>query len=191
VAATLSGQQPTACKPARPGGFAWFECTQRGIRLRDGRLIKTNGDQHPDAGAEAVRWQINEGELMQALGRGRPFNRTADNPLDVDLLFDAALPIAVDQVVRWRRPSLLFETLADEGLMLTAPCDLVRIWPELWPNEKAAYRTVQAGVPELPELVTAEYQLKGPKMKRRTAFFDPARVRDLHAWIACRFNHGT
>jgi bifunctional DNA primase/polymerase-like protein len=186
LAATLNGQQPTACKPARPGAFAWYQPIERGIKLRDGRMIKTDGDLHPDAVAEPVRWHICEGELVQALGRSRALNRTADKPLDIDLLFDPVLPVAVDQVVRWRTPSLLLETLADEGVMLTAPCDLVKLWPATWPNEKHAYRTVQSGVPELPELVAVEYQLTGAGMNRRTGYFDLIRVPDPDAWLARR-----
>ena len=61
---------------------------------------------------------------MQALGRGRGVNRTAETPLDVDLLFDAALPITVNEVSIWERPSLLIETAA-EGVMLITPKDMV------------------------------------------------------------------
>lgn len=40
-------------------------------------------DRHPDPLAEAIRWQICKGALVQIIGRGRGVNRTADNPLDV------------------------------------------------------------------------------------------------------------
>ena len=59
------------------------------------------------------------------------------------------------------------------GVMLTAPVDMVRLWPELWPNEKAAYRTIQQGVPALPGFEQVAYQLKGPKMKRRLGALRP------------------
>lgn len=52
---------------------------------------------HPDALAEAIRWQICEGELMQALGRGRGVNRDANSPLQIDVLCNLPLPIAVDE----------------------------------------------------------------------------------------------
>ena len=47
--------------------------------------VATKGDKHPDPFVEAVRWQIHEGELMQALGRARGINRTDETPLDIDL----------------------------------------------------------------------------------------------------------
>lgn len=54
-------------------------------------------ERHPDVLAEAIRWQICEGELLQAIGRGRGVNRTADDPLQVDVLTSCPLPIAVDE----------------------------------------------------------------------------------------------
>src|SRR5215470_13648473 len=41
---------------------------------------------------------------------------------------DTAIPVTVDKVERWTPSSLLIET-AIEGVMLTAPCDLVKLWP--------------------------------------------------------------
>ena len=132
-----------------------------------------------------MRWQIHEAELVQALGRGRGINRTAANPLDADLLFDTALPVTVDEVLRWQPPSLLIET-AVEGVMLTSPCDLVKLWRKLWPNEKAAYRTVKAGVPKLPNFERVEYQRAVPKMKQRVGYFDLALIPDPRAWLEAR-----
>jgi putative DNA primase/helicase len=182
--AALTGKCPV---PATAGnnGFCWYDEVQRGIRRRDGSGIATKGDQHPDPEVEAIRWQIHEAELVQALGRGRAVNRTAVNPLDADLLFDTALPVTVDEVLRWQVPSLLIET-AVEGVMLTAPCDLVKLWPALWPNEKAAYRMIKAGVPKLPSFEQVEYQLAGPKMKQRMGFFDTQIIPDPRAWLTAR-----
>ena len=66
------------------------------------------------------------------------------------------------------------DATAAEGVMLTAPVDMVRLWPDLWPNEKAADRTMAAGVPALPGFEQVAYQLKGPKMKQRIGHFDRA-----------------
>ena len=121
-AAALSGRQPTLLNGE---GFVWYPPVKRGIRLLDGRGIETTGDQHPDDLVESVRWLVHEGELIQALGRGRGINRTEQTPLDVDLLFDTCLPIKVNEVSVWRRPSALVETAA-QGAMLTAQSDMVR-----------------------------------------------------------------
>ena len=53
----------------------------------------------PSAGA------ICEGELIQAIGRGRGVNRTAETPLEIDLLTDAVLPLTVQEVAPMVRRS--------------------------------------------------------------------------------------
>jgi putative DNA primase/helicase len=184
LAGALTGALPTIV-PDEPKGFTWYPPVKRGIALRDGFGIATTGDQHPDAMVEAIRWQVHEAQLMQAIGRGRAVNRTAATPLDIDLLFDTCLPIAVDQVVRWRDPSRLLVT-AVTGVMLTSPHDLVTVWPRLWPNTKAADRTLKQGVPELPGFEPFEYQLAGSGMNRRAALFDRALIPDPRAWLAER-----
>ena len=54
-------------------------------------------ERHPDELAEAIRWSICEGEVMQAIGRGRGVNREVDNPLQIDILTAYPLLIAVDE----------------------------------------------------------------------------------------------
>jgi hypothetical protein len=181
IAAALTGKSPVQI--ANNGnGFHWFNQIQRGIRLPDGSGVATKGDLHPDPDVETVRYQIHEAELVQALGRGRGVNRTMANPLNVDLLFDTAIPVTVDKVIPWQTPNLLIETAID-GVMLTAPCDLMKLWPNLWPNEMAAYRTIKAGVPNLPGFEPVEYQLAGPKMKKRVGYFDLTIIPDPQAWL--------
>jgi hypothetical protein len=124
MAAALSGVQPVLAQPKN--GFAWYDEVVHGIRVKGQgeRGVATKGDRHPDPFVEAVRWQIHEGELMQALGRARGINRTDVTPLDIDLLFDTCIPVSVNEVVLWEPPSLLIETAA-EGVMLTSPTDMV------------------------------------------------------------------
>ena len=187
LAAALSGSvSAPPAEAATPGGFVWYDRVQHGIRLRDGRGIRTTGDQHPDPFVEAVRWQVHEGELMQAFGRARPVNRDDARPLDIDLLFDTCLPIAVDEVMMWRTPNLLIETAAAEGVMLTSPVDMMKLWPELWAHEKAAYRTLQDGVPTLAGFEEVAYRLKGPKMKQRLGYFDQTVIADPKGWLTSR-----
>ena len=163
-------------------GFVWYDRVQHGIRLRDGRGIRTTGDQHPDPFVEMIRWQGHEGGLIQADGRGRGVNRTAETPFNDDWLFDTCLPITVDEIVLWQPPSVLIVTAA-EGVMLTAPVDMVRLRKDLWRCEKAAYRTIQEGVPVLPGFEPVYYQLKGPKMKQRLGHFDRTLIPDPRSWL--------
>jgi hypothetical protein len=67
-----------------------------------------------------------EGELIQTLGRRRGINRTEQTPIDVERLFDTCLPIKVNDVSIWRRPSPLVETVV-EGVMLTAQSEMVKV----------------------------------------------------------------
>jgi putative DNA primase/helicase len=182
ITAALTGKSPSPTLATANSNFRWFDQTTRGIRLRDGSGVATKGDLHPDPDVEAVRYQIHEAELVQALGRGRAVNRIPANPLDADLLFNTAIPITVDKVIRWQTPSLLIETAID-GVMLTAPCDLMKVWPHLWPNRKAAYRTLQQSVPILPGFEQVEYQLAGPKMNKRIGYFNLTIIPDPHAWL--------
>jgi hypothetical protein len=179
LTAALTGKRATRAT-ARGNGFRWYDEVKRGIRLRNGSGVATWADQHPDPDVEAIRWQIHEAELVQAFGRARAINRTATTPLDAELLFDTCLPIEVDKVERWKPPSLLIET-AIEGVMLSAPCDLVKRWPHLWPNRKAATRTLNAGVPMLPGFEQVEYQLVGPKMNKRIGYFNLDLIPDPRA----------
>ena len=64
-----------------------------------GASIQVRGYADPDM--EALRSAITDAEVVQAIGRGRGVNRTADNPLTVFLLADVLLPIPVMRVVRW------------------------------------------------------------------------------------------
>jgi hypothetical protein len=57
---------------------------------------------HPDPVSERVRWQITEGELLRAIGRGRGVNRSAETPLDIHLWTDVPLPeLGPVQMVVW------------------------------------------------------------------------------------------
>jgi putative DNA primase/helicase len=185
ITAALTGRRPAGITVRRGGAFAWYPQVKRGIRLADGGARAVKGDQHPDPLVEAVRWQICEAQLLQAIGRGRAINRTAETPLDIDLLFDTVLPITIDDDVRWKTPSLLAVTAAD-GYMPTAPVDMTKLRPELWANEKAAYRCIKHGVPKLPGFVAITYQLKGPKMNQRVAYFDQQVIPDPRAWLEQR-----
>jgi hypothetical protein len=65
------------------------------------RLVQVRGQQdfaamphHPDERVEAVRWMICEGEVMQALARARYVR----HPVQIKLLNQMALPLAVDEI---------------------------------------------------------------------------------------------
>jgi hypothetical protein len=98
------------------GGGHHFEQIAGGIRLAYGGAIGTVASRHPDALAEALRWQVTEAELLQAIGRIRPHRRGA--PTWVDIVCDTPLPVPVDEVVAWEKPSPVADMVA-LGVVLT------------------------------------------------------------------------
>jgi Bifunctional DNA primase/polymerase, N-terminal/Primase C terminal 2 (PriCT-2) len=136
----ITGRQAIKCENAVLKN--WYETVTRGLRMADGSGVAVDADWHRDPTGEALRWQISEGGVIQGIGRGRGVNRTADTPLDVDIVADVVVPIAVNEAVNWKAPSEVYEMLA-EGIALTSPVDMVKAWPDVWANEKAAYRALK------------------------------------------------
>jgi DEAD/DEAH box helicase len=132
-AGALTAVQPT--KVATTGN--WYDRVTRGIRLADGNGIAVECDEHPDPMAEAIRYQICEAELLQALGRARGVNREPNEPLTVDIVSDVVLPATVNEAIPWTEPSPLVE-MQVEGIVLTAPGDMAKAWPAVWATVDAA-----------------------------------------------------
>ena len=138
LAGALTGFDPV--KTAQPAaGPRWFDRITRGIRLKDGTGYAVKGDVHPDPMAEAIRWQICEGELVQAIGRARGVNRTTATPLTVDIMADVVLPLIVDEVVQWPQvPAGAEVEMLVAGIWLDSPTDMARCWPKVWETPGAA-----------------------------------------------------
>ena len=87
-------------------------------------------DYHDDPIAEAVRWQLTEGHMVQAWGRGREVRRTVNNPLQIDLIANLPLPLEVDEFVKWAdvQPTYL-EILAARGVVIDAKPTARGYWP--------------------------------------------------------------
>jgi putative DNA primase/helicase len=109
------------------------------------RLVAGQADMHPDPVAESIRSRIVEGEVMQAIGRGRGVRRTVDNPLDVIVLSDVVLPIPVDEFL----PDVLADLgpedrmLATGGIAYDDASAAVAVYPDLWPSAEAARKALQ------------------------------------------------
>jgi hypothetical protein len=190
-AGALSGVEPVMAS-VKANQSTWYDKVTRGIRLPDGRGVAVSCDQHPDPLAEDVRRQVCEAELVQAIGRGRGVNRTAENPLDVRVLADVVLPITVDVVSDWDVPGLEICMVA-EGIWLESPADMARAWPEDWPTEMAAKNWLRGKMVCFPlieyyqgKLHHLRYHPAGVKQRWRTAWVDPAVVPDAHAWLESR-----
>ena len=104
------------------GGGDRFDHVPGGIRLVDGTAFGVFMERHQDPIAEAIRWLITEGNLIQAIGRLRPHRRNA--PCWLDIIADVPLPVAAHEVVRWDdvKPRA-FGAMAFHGVVLTNVSD--------------------------------------------------------------------
>jgi putative DNA primase/helicase len=211
MAGALTGIEPKRAE-MQANGSRWYKQELRGALTADGRTPGITCDVHPDPVCEAIRWRICEGELVQAIGRARGVNRTADDPVDIDVLADVCLPVTLNAIGIWREPSSLWESAA-QGVVLTNRIDMVKCFPALRPNETAAKRALE----ELPEAMRSRtgseslkeesgtqnrgpghsscesfpfidfdpvlYQPAGKGMQKRHGFFISTLVPDARAWL--------
>jgi putative DNA primase/helicase len=80
-----------------------------------------------------------EAGLVQAIGRGRGVNRSAAEPLQIDILTNVVLPIDVDEVTTWDRiqPSLV-QIMRARGAMPLSYADMAAAYPDLLVTRAAA-----------------------------------------------------
>ena len=195
LATALTGRAPTA-NPAEAGW--WYPMVARRVRLAGDQTTALSMEEHADSIAEAVRWSICEGELIQAMGRGRGVNRTAVNPLEIDLLTDVVLPVTVDAMVSWPelRPNRR-DVMALSGIVLENAADMAVCFPELWLTREAAKKDSQRkGTNDYyrdlynsklsPSSVEVTYRPEGAGHRARTARVDLARIPDPEAWLTNR-----
>jgi len=195
IAMALTGRVP-APNPQDAGW--WYPLVDQRIRLADGRTAPLAAEAHADPIAEAVRWSICEGELIQAMGRGRGVNRTADTVLEIDLLTDVVLPVTVDALVPWSeiKPARR-DLMALSGIVLENATDMATCFPELWPTADTARQDRSRSVTNCyyRDLYNSQmshssaevtYRPAGPGHRARTARVDLARIPDPEAWLTNR-----
>lgn len=191
----LTGRPP---KEANDNQSWWYPLTERVIRRPNGRSRMVMGEHHPDPIAEAIRWNICEAELVQAMGRGRGVNRTAESPLQVDLLTDIVLPITADEVIDWADlvPSRT-DMMAARGVVLDNAADRAKCFPDLWPNYEAArkdgqrtgtncYYRIFYNSEMSRSSAAVTYRPEGSGQKKRSAMFNLELIPDPAKWLAER-----
>ena len=169
--------------------------------MADGKAVAAEADRHDDPTAEAIRWEIAEGELLQIIGRVRAVNRTADNPVDVLVMCDAVLPLPVDELLTAKAldPSPDDRMLAEGGFVFVNPTDAAAAYDELWLTRNAAKKAMEDAerlgsnpnkkvyIKARPQPLTrVAYQVAAPGRRRVEALFDPAMVSDPRAWLETR-----
>jgi putative DNA primase/helicase len=191
IAAALTG-----AAPARLEG--WYERGDAYRQHRDGAgvgRVFAESDRHPDKMVERIRTRICAGEIIQAIGRGRGVNRTPQTPLEVLVLGDVILPIAVDQFLpdEALNPTPIDLMLAEGGVAFESAASAALAYPQLWPTPGAArlalHRQSSVTIPNRYTLIRecngalVRYRRKGNGQKIARAWFDPVRVADPRAAI--------
>lgn len=182
---------------AIPALADWYERADAAREMVDGSTIPAEADRHPDAMAEAIRWQTAEGELVQIIGRGRGVNRTAANPLDVLVLTDLVLPMPLTSTLDAAdlEPGVADRMIAAEGVVFENPTDAAAAYPSLWANREAAKKALQRGrlgtfpfkeslIGECPQLRRLDYKLAGQGRSASVAGFDPVLCPDPAGFLA-------
>lgn len=151
--------------------------------------VMSEASRHPHEVAEAVRWQVCEGELVQIVGRPRGIWRTTENPVDVLMLTDPVLPMAIDEEVSAASldPNPVDQMLGAGGIAFENCRHASEAYPELWSTPKAAEhaftrsrtppfryeRDIHTEMGESSGLLPVRYQRKGAGQKPVSAWFDP------------------
>jgi hypothetical protein len=196
LAGIITGTVPAAM-PADPQGRGqWYLRDEGGIRLANGLGVLVERDRHPDRTVEALRRQINEAGLIQAIGRLRALRRGPEAPAFLDIVNDVPLPISVDATPRWddAKPGAWAE-MASEGVLLESAADIMACFPEAAPTRDRAREMCLStlGVTSLRELsidVTPNVRLVSYKRLGRVpparAFLLPNGPADLKSWLSER-----
>jgi hypothetical protein len=123
-----------------------YHRVRRCVLMRDGSRRAVLAIEHEDPDAELLRSAVCMDEVIQAIGRGRGVNRTAANPLEVQVLADEALPLVHDRVVGWDAlvPDI-FQRMLLAGCAVDSPADAAALHPGLFQNVEQAKKAFQRG----------------------------------------------
>ncbi len=203
-AAAMTGLEPLRTETPTKGA-RFHDRVPLALRMADGTGKVVEGYRHPDPIGEADRWQVAEGGVLQAIGRARAVNRTAENPVEIEVWSDLALPLTVDEVVQWDAVPAGYEAdMVADGIGLDSAPDMAACWPGVWETERAAerWRQKRTDTPTPIETllyrgwgicgsekggVTAfRYLHHGARQKWRRGWYLPDVVADPRAWLEAR-----
>ena len=195
LAGIVTGTVPETIPPNAKGG-RWYPRVQGGVRLATGAGAMVEHGRHPDPTVEALRWQITEGGLIQAIGRLRALRRTGKAPGFLDIINDMPLPISVDAAVQWETAKVgAWAEMAPEGVLLESAADVQACFPDVAPTRKSAR---EMDLPTLALTSIREISIDVRANVRRASYkrlgrFAPARAillpnapADLKSWLSDR-----
>jgi len=176
-------------------GAGRYGQTLRRYQLQ-GQTIEVETDAHPDPLVEAVRWQITEAEIIQAVGRARAIRRTEADPVLIVLLTSVPIPVPVDVVTTWADlvPDR-HQVMAARGAVLDHPTDAVRAYSDLFETAQGfrdtkrrsrAFPYIDSPIGKCTTPRKATYQLRGRGQKPKTVTYDPDIIPDIRNWLSER-----
>lgn len=116
------------------------ETTLAGVALRGRGAGLVQARRYRNPTAEDIRAAVADAEIVQAVGRARGVNRTAENPVGV-LVFASAAPagLVVDRILPWQEAQpCSIARMALRGVVLESPADARAVWPDLFASIGAA-----------------------------------------------------
>jgi hypothetical protein len=164
--------------------FSWYMQTRETITMRDGSGVRLLKHQHPDKTANALLRSI-LAELLNTLGRIRPWGRPKDKPVTAYLLFDEYVPglTGLDEVREWPKH---FDEMIEGGLVLLSRVDLMRLWPKTFTSERTTFRYI-ADWKAADGWRRFTCRLQGQRGgKAKVGWYDPMCVPDAQAWLVER-----
>ena len=183
------------------------EIQTRGVLMADGSTGAVEARAFADCDLEMVRSAITDAALIQAIGRGRGVNRTAENPLTVFLMAaDVVLPLRLTTLTGWEHAKGgVWERMAAEGVVFTSATHAAAAYPEMFASVEAAKKALQRaaekgefgdiallespirGCPRIRPFAAATYRLKGRGQQNCIAYVSAARLPDFEQWLESRF----
>jgi putative DNA primase/helicase len=112
--------------------------------MSDGTTATLQVRAYADPDLEALRVAITDAAVLQAAGRGRAVNRTAETPLSLFILADVVVPMPVKRIARWADVRLSpQQRMAARGIVTDSPTDAWRFYPDLFSSMEAAKKAFQ------------------------------------------------
>jgi putative DNA primase/helicase len=172
--------------PSHKGGRPQQMIVQnRPIRLKTGAEVALSCRVFELREAELIRQAVTEAAIVQAIGRARGVNRTAENPVEVFMiLHDTTAPIAVDSVVEFDElePTKI-DLMIERGLIPQWGADAAKLYPDLWPTAQAARKEYSRAGLDVERLharcVTSPY--KGDRSRCVTCPYKDIFIRTCHS----------
>jgi hypothetical protein len=137
-------------KRVRACGGSWYGWVWTKMATADGLGVWVSVERHPDRAVNQERASKAEDELEQGIARARPSNRTADNPVQIDVIAKINLPgVAYNEVVDWSAGLDVLAVVEGRfGLALEKGDGLVPalmvLTPDLCASERTTKRLVAA-----------------------------------------------